>query len=569
MPLPELGGSLGGKRAAHLLRRATFGPTVQQIKDFSLMTPRQAIGSLFPASLPNPPLPIDPKTGTEWVTTGGTGGSSDDEREKYLLSWFVAQALNPSLAYSAREKIVFFLHSHFTTILSKVASNRAIYFQNQLFRLFALDKTGGVKINFRELTKKICVDNAMLRVLDGNLNEKGNPNENYSRELLELYSIGRGLEGSIPPATQPGDYFYYKELDVQQGARVLSGWTDDEDFLTIDTDTNLPRGKVKGSATNASSHDNDDVKRPKTFSEHFGSYTITPLSATATEASALDEISQWVNQIYAQAETAKNICRKLYRFFVYREITDAIDSTIIATLASDFAAGGFKLQPIIENILCSQHFYDNAAGVTDDNFGGIIKSPLDLAVGTLRFFEFQLPDMASSPTDFYAKAGFIVDAINEMGMSYFEPPDVSGYDAYHQWPIYNRSWITPNNLANRYKFIESLINANAMDMININVYDWLKNKSTLTSAADARNLIKDLVLYLFPMPDNLAYDDASDDTADLTFKRMNYFKLQLLQSFTETYWTNTLWPSNNAAELRLQLNYLFNAMLQSPEYQLF
>jgi len=156
-----------------------------------------------------------------------------------------------------------------------------------------------------------------------------------------------------------------------------------------------------------------------------------------------------------------------------------------------------------------------------------------------------------------------------MGLSFYEPSDVSGYDAYHQWPIYNRSWITPNNLANRYKFIETLINANTPGMVNINVYDWLKNKSTLTSGADAKSLIKDLVLYLFPMPDNLSYDDATDDTADLTFKRMNYFKLQLLQSFTETYWTNTLWASGNGTELRLQLNYLFNAMLQSPEYQLF
>src|SRR5687767_7818336 len=103
MPLPELGGSLGGKRAAHLLRRATFGPTVQQIKDFSIKTPRQAIGDLFPSSLPNAPLPIDPKTGTEWVTTGATdANSSNDELDGYLLGWFVGQALNPSLSYSAR-----------------------------------------------------------------------------------------------------------------------------------------------------------------------------------------------------------------------------------------------------------------------------------------------------------------------------------------------------------------------------------------------------------------------------------------------------------------------------------
>src|SRR5690606_5026037 len=142
-------------------------------------------------------------------------------------------------------------------IREKVDDSRALYFQNQLFRFFALDALNpDPEINFKTLTVKICVDSAMLKVLDGTSNVKGNPNENYARELLELYSIGRGLEGDVPPPVD-GDYFLYTEDDVKAAARVLSGWTTDDDYLTIDELTLLPRGRVRGNPTNASSHDND------------------------------------------------------------------------------------------------------------------------------------------------------------------------------------------------------------------------------------------------------------------------------------------------------------------------
>src|SRR5690242_10681528 len=146
MPLPEYSGALGMKRAAHLLRRATFGATKQQIDAFAALTPAQAITALYRQALPDPILPIDPKTGQEWVISGVTDANSDGgELEEYFKRWFVGQMMSVgiapglSLAYSAREKLVFFLHSHFTTITSKVSNSRSLYFQNQLFRLFALD----------------------------------------------------------------------------------------------------------------------------------------------------------------------------------------------------------------------------------------------------------------------------------------------------------------------------------------------------------------------------------------------------------------------------------------------
>jgi uncharacterized protein (DUF1800 family) len=94
--------------------------------------------------------------------------------------------------------------------------------------------------------------------------------------------------------------------------------------------------------------------------------------------------------IYSKPETARNFCRRIYRYFVYHEITQAIDDTIIAEMANTFSASGYKLQPVLEDLFQSQHFYDAAAGVNDDNFGGIIKSPLDLNGGYLQDFQYSI-----------------------------------------------------------------------------------------------------------------------------------------------------------------------------------
>ncbi len=585
MPLAPFSGTLGYKRAAHLLHRANFGPTKEQIDAFSLLTAQQAITLLFQEPVPDPALPIDPLTNKEWVISGvTTANSSDSTLQEFFKGWFIGQMLGTSidpsvaLAYTTREKIVFFIHTVLTAIQSKIDNSRSLYFQNQLCRLFAFDKTKPANFNFKELTKKVTVDNAMLRLLDGELNVDGSPNENYGRELLELFSIGRGLEGSIPPVTAAGDYYYYTEVDVQQGARVLSGWMVDTNFSNIDADTNLPRGVVRGAANNASSHDNG----VKQFSARFNNTVIQP-SATllsggnATEASALDEISQLIEMIYAQPETAKNICRRIYRFFVYHNITTDIDSNIIAQMAATFAANGFKLQPVLEELFQSQHFYDAAAGVDDDNFGGIIKAPLDIMTGTMRLFSLTLPDPVASAQSFYATTSQLVSSLTSMGMDFFEPDDVAGYNAYHQWPIYQRSWISTNYLTQRYEYINQLVaeNQGMTGMFSIDVVGFVKNKFSNTTASNAQSLIIALAQYLLPLNDNLTFTTGADTDSGLTAARMNYFLTAFIKSpqidadpeGTWTFrWNN---PGIEMDVVQRQLESLFNAMMQSPEYQLF
>ncbi len=585
MPLPEYSGTLGRKRAAHLLRRATFGATRQDIDTFASLTPAQATVQLFRQSLPDPALPLDPATNAEWVQSGVTNANSGDEDlQEFFKRWFIGQMLSVgiapglSLAYSAREKLVFFLHTHFTAIQTKINSSRALYFQNQLFRMYALDATDpDPLVNFKTLTKKTCVDNAMLRLLDGSLNVKGSPNENNARELLELYTIGRGLEGTLPPGTGEGDYIVYREQDVQEAARILSGWEFDEDFLTLDADTNLPRGRVRGSVTNASSHDND----PKVFSDRFGNQTIQADPAllnggNPTEASALDEIDQLIELIYAQPETARNICRKIYRFFVFAPhdpaSANAIETAAITEMTNTFIANGYKLLPVVENLLRSQHFYEAAPGYGDDNFGAIIKSPLDLVVGTLRFMNVPIPDM-STPEQFYETTGEIVTRIDAMGMQFYEPFDVSGYDAYCQYPVYHRSWISVNYLTRRYEFIRTLVNIAEPGNLKVQAVNFFAAAFANGVIADARTLVTELAGYVLPVTDNLTFDPAADTNSGLTAERLNYFLTAFLSDIyppgtEEANWTSNWTTQTNMDTVRGQLENLLNAMLQSPEYQL-
>ena len=591
MPLPSLGGTLGYKRAAHLLHRATFGPTKLQIDSFATLNASQAVALLFQQPLPDPALPLDPETGTEWVLAGVTNANSGDpELQEIFKGWFMGQMLalgvppSNQLAYSVREKIVFFLHTVLTCIQSKVDNSRSIYFQNQLFRKFAFDKTLPIDYNVKELTKKISVDNAMLRLLDGNLNVRGSVNENYARELMELFTIGRGLEGTLPPATVPGDYFNFTEQDVRAAAAVLSGWELDTTFTSFDQTVDLyatgtqklPRGKVRGSATNASAHDNE----VKQFSDRYGNATIQPnpllLNGTnATEESALDEISQLIELIYAQPETARNFCRRIYRYFVYHEITQTIDDTIVAEMANTLVSNGYKIQPVLEDLFQSQHFYEAAAGVNDDNFGGIIKSPLDLMIGTLRLCNVQLPDPTGNATAYYEQTGELIRTLSDMGMHFYEPFDVAGYDAYHQYPIYHRSWISTNYLVSRYEFIRNLVSDSQMGgMMKIDPVAFVQTNISNAIASDARLLIIELVKYFLPLADNLTFDTATDDNAGLTAERLNYFLTAFLKSpqidaDPEGAWTFRWNNPVDTEVVRRQLESLFNAIMQSPEYQLY
>ncbi len=585
MALTPLTIPLGIKRAAHLLRRVTFGADKNEIREFSLLTPQEAITRIFNQNIPDAPLPIDSETGEEWVISGRTDANSEESTlQEFFRRWLIGQALRKQdlasdvrIGYNVREKLTFFMHTHFTTKVSKVNSSRALYFQNQLFRLFTFDDTVDEWRNFKELTKKICVDNAMLQFLDGRQNVSGNPNENFGRELQELYSIGRGLEGTLPVDNDPGDYVNYTEHDVQEAARVLSGFTIDDTFSTLDEDTGLPRGIARGGGgvgAIATAHDNDEKK----FSFRYNFNEISPKpelipTGEPTEESALEEISQLVDMIFDMPETARNICRKLYRFYTYYDITEEINDSVIEEMAQAFISNGFRIQPVLTLLFTSTYFYEGDDGTEDDQFGAIIKSPMDLVVGTMRNFNIAYPDYSTDTEAFYEFTGWLVNVMRSQGMSIYEPFEVAGYSAYHQFPIYNRSWISTNYLANRYDFIREVVSGGMMPgMNNFAVFDYISIYFG-SVAENARTLVEELTKVLLPMHESLSYDDTLDDDSELTAPRLNYFLFAFLYSpqldaDPESTWT-TRWNTLMEKDVMVsQLENLVNAMLQSPEYQL-
>ena len=575
MPLTAYQGILGPSRAAHLLRRATFGPNLEQINQFATLTASQAIALLFDDQIPDPELPINPETGQEWLVSGTFGAELGvRELSDQFVMWLIGLAIDNSqpISFSVREKLVYFYHTHFTTKADKVANSRSLYFQNELFRQFAFDTNKLPEVNFKSLLKKVSADNAMLRFLDGGQNVKGSPNENYGRELLELYSIGRGLEGTFPTDLPQGDYFNYTEQDVQAAARVLSGIQLDTDFLTIDPDTNLPRGKVKPGL-----HDNDT----KQFSARFNNTVIGPdnlllLNGEPTEASVLDEISQLIEMITTQQESALFICRELYRFYVYHEVTEDIQNTVITEMAATLVANGHKIQPVIEELLQSEHFYDAVAmSFDDDKYGAIIKSPLDLVSSSYRFFNISLANLVTEYNTFYTQTGNIRQQMKRMGMDYYQPFEVAGYKAYHQYPAFNRNWISTNYLTNRYDFIGNTFRPFAQqipDMPGLDIKLFTADNFSAV-AANSRDLIMAYISALFPVHFNLTFDSAQDGSSGITAERLNYF----LQAFLfepqidtdpEAAWVNR-WNNNmEPGTVEAQLYNLVNALLQSPEFQL-
>ncbi len=606
MPLGNLTGALGKKRAAHLLRRTSFGASIAEIDLFAGLTAQEAFDRLLSEDLPDPPLPLDPAVTEkpEWVIYGTSDANSEDfDLSRFLNTWMIGQALGSDISndlkpsWSFRERMVFFFHTLFTTKHTSVNSSRAIYYQQALFRKYAFDRDDRSRVdpesteeeplpdipifvNLRELTKKVCVDNAMLVFLDGRLNVRGNPNENFARELLELYSIGRGLEGNVPDPEFDGDYHYFTEQDVQEAAKVLSGFNFDDNFRYIqdpnetrkygDPDTELPRGILRGDSLVASQHDNTT----KQFSVRFGGATIEPnsglyINGFPSEESVLDEIGQLVDLIYDQDQTTINICRRIYRFFVYHEVTPELEADIIQEMADIFRSNDFKLHYVLEALFTSEHFYEGSAGYTDDSFGGLIKSPYDLVVGFHKNMNLALPEYTIGNLVSYYEdyAGPMNSQMSTQGMDFYDPFEVAGYKAYHQYPIYNRSWITTNYLTNRYQFITDYLNP---DNNRLNPLNFVQNNVPNGIARNARSLIIYLAEYFLPLNDNLTFDDTG--SSEITSARLEYFRSEFfkdqLDADAEEEWTNN-WDNNlDSEKLSMLLVNLFNALLQSPEYQL-
>ena len=561
--LTEITGVLGRNRAAHLLRRATFGPTIPEIDQFAALTATQAMALLLDDAAEIPLPPIDLLTGSTWVDPTGVTGPphADSEREQdqlfeYFQAWHMDVMRKAPL--TLKERITWFLHTHLPARWTEINQSEAIYYQNCLYRHYAYG-------SFKELFKKICVDNAMLRYLDGYSNKKNSPNENFAREMFELYSIGRGEQ------VVEGDYTNYTEEDIKAATRVLTGWGLDETYGFIDPDTGLPAGKMEsqmagdGTTELATEHDIE----AKTFSSKFAGAVIQPASVVegfATVEAAYGELDEMIEMIFSQQETGRFIARKLYRFFVYHFITEEAETDIIEPLAQNLIDNDFSIQELLTVLLKSQHFYDEDDSVVEnDNVGALIKSPVDIFTGLNRMFEIQFPDRETETSTFYDDLAYVVSKLVDQGLNFYEPFEVAGYPAYHQMPGYNRNWITTYALAYRYQMggilMKTLDQATERSFV-LDIVDWVES-GHISNPFDAVDIMDVLVNNLFAV--------------ELTQERYDYFLYTVFLDHPENHsyalgqWTsvwNAYDTTGNDTTVRSLLERLFSALIETPEFQI-
>ena len=544
--LAPISGILGPQRAAHLLRRATMGPRLADITTFAQMDAQSALTALK-QPVAAPAFPKDPNTGSDWIFPNFPDPNQiNDIWSDLTRCWWLEtmRGSGPNLT----ERMVWFYHTHVPVIMTRISW--APQFAVDYLRLLRHHALG----NYKDFIKAVCIDNAMLVHLDGTLNIKSVPQENFGREFLELFTVGKGPEVSL------GNYTTFTEVDVKALTRVLTGWTVDASFQTVDAFSSIPTGKVKADNNgNATQHD----VSTKQFSAAFSGSSIQTgnvANGTCPSSSVVQELSDAVDMIFQSSNAAKHIVRRLYRQFVYFDITQEIETDIIGPLATQLMANNYDLISVLEVLLKSEHFYDlDTPQTSDNNVGAIIKSPIEVVISTLRLFDLTVPNPTTNLAHHYTLYQALIGQLSLQGLELLEPVDVAGYDPYFQVPVFHRYWISANYLANRYKFSELLINgfsSGGTMLLKLDILPFVIAHATQPSNADA--LVQDFVDWLIPI---------TIDTA-----RFDYFRDELLLNAGTINWTtewNNYLQSGNDTVVKTQLEKLARTMMQTPEFQLF
>jgi len=415
--------------------------------------------------------------------------------------------------------------------------------------------------DWKEFVFQMTINPAMLYYLNNNQNTNINPNENYARELLELFTIGKGAQAGI------GDYTNYTESDVEEAARVLTGWKFywynilNNPSLDRHRNTNgVENGNIPCGYAIGSQH---DFGR-KEFSHRFDNYVIEAWDTTGKtdqekQARVEEELREFINLILSKDETAKFISRKLYRFFVGRNITSEIENDIITPLATIFRAN-YNLQEAIDALLTSQHFYDkDDTDASDEIIGGLVKSPLDLVMQTLTLTDFPVPDPISHGVHHYKNFYYwqIIQAILiPASQNVFDPPSVAGFPPNYEDPDYDKFWFNSSTIIPRYNFTDILLNPNK---VKVYFYATTFVENNVSDPLDPTKLVTELVDLMFP--------------EDIDADRLNYFLNDILLENGET--TPSMWAdewniyknSGNRDGVESVLKPLFRALIWSQEFQ--
>jgi|SRR5579883_1848507 len=346
----------GRKWAAHLYRRAAFGPDRDDLLEAERLGPRGTLDLLFRGR------PGADELAQTLADVGRVAAARDNGGDQ-LAGWWLYAILRGG--HPLREKLTLFWHNHFATSLAKVRNPDLMFRQNCLFRAHALGKFG-------PLLRAVGRDGAMLVWLDSNSNVKGRPNENYARELMELFSLGVG---------------HYTEADVREAARAFTGWHTNGQGFRFDHAAHDPGPKTVLGQTGP--WDGDDV----------------------------------VRIVLGRPDAARFLVRKLYHFLVSE--TDAPPDALLEPLCDAFRKSDYDVAGLVRTILSSRHFYSGHA------FRRRIKGPVEYVLGAVRAVYRAYPEGDADARPLPQQV--LVRRLAAMGQQLFAPPNVKGWPGGRVW----------------------------------------------------------------------------------------------------------------------------------------
>jgi uncharacterized protein (DUF1800 family) len=511
----------------HLLKRTMFGSTPDDINFFLGLGMNQSVDSLLtvPVTPPAPPVKnynnnnipaTDPDynipMGQTWVTINTT--DADGQRRNSLKAWWMGLMINQER--NIREKMTLFWANHFSTETNDLGRMIWAYNNNALCRKNALG-------NFKQFVRDMTLDVAMLRYLNGYLNISTAPDENYGREMQELFTLGK--------ENNPN----YTEDDVKKAARVLTGWK-------INANTNTY-------SFTASQHDTTS----KQFSSFYNNTVITGRSgATAGDL----ELTDLINMIFSKStEVSRFIVKKLYRYFVYYKIDAATEANVIDPLAQILVSNNWEIKPVLSALFKSEHFFDIV------NQGCYIKSPIDLVVSVCREFGIVFPN-ASDYVNAYNMWSFMQSYAALLQQNIGDPPNVAGWAAFYQAPQFHETWINADTYPRRNLFTDTMIGPGYTRSGQKIIIDPIAFTKKLSNPSDPNVLMNDALRILFRI--------------DLSTASKTALKNQILLSnqVQDYYWTNA-WAAyiSNPTAANYQVVYtrlrdLYKYLMDLAEYQL-
>ncbi len=393
--MPAVGAAnatLGYDDARHLLARTGFAPTDADVRRYAPLTRADAVAALLretrTVAVVRPPAsaldrsPLRPPRGNATQATAVAAATEADKKAFQqqqvregleLRGWWIQEMLTTPTPLT--ERMTLFWHNHFVSSQQKVKIARLMYAQNVTLRANALG-------SFRTLLHAAARDPAMVVYLDGAQNRRGAPNENFAREVMELFTLGEG---------------HYGEQDIREAARAFTGWSIDRKSGEFVFRRFLHDPGVKTVLGHSGRFDGDAV----------------------------------LDILLARPETAAFLTAKLWREFVSPEP----DPVEVERIAKHFRESNYDLKIVLAELLTSDAFY------AKENRGVLVKSPVELVVGTLR----QLDLDAAGAVPFAVAAA-------SMGQNLMSPSNVKG------WPG-GETWINTTTLLARKQFLDRLLRA--------------------------------------------------------------------------------------------------------------